>query len=130
MGTNKEKQAVYNRSWQRKNHEKWCVIRKNCWLRAKRRVFALFGGCCLKCGNKDVRVLQLDHIAPTGTKRDTNFRSGKGLYYKILRDEEDLTQLQVLCANCHQIKTFENSDKRRKNKSSMKVENPSQEDDK
>lgn len=79
--------------------------RKNVRLRERRRIRVLekMGGKCATCGINDTMVLQIDHITPlnTGKARLTLTQ----LFPKILRDEYDMTSLQLLCANCHMRKT-------------------------
>ena len=59
------------------------------------------GGCCAKCGTTDLRILQFDHIDP----------STKLYAISAMRcaDTEtflaEVQKCQLLCANCHQIKT-------------------------
>lgn len=60
---------------------------------------------CAKCGNDDYRVLEFDHL----DKNDKSYNVGEGLkkgfgFESILQEIE---KCQVLCANCHRIKTFE-----------------------
>lgn len=63
---------------------------------------------CVSCGNPDFRVLEFDHIdrsIKTNNVSDLS-RTACGLH-KI---QEEIDKCQVLCANCHRIKTFENQD--------------------
>jgi 5-methylcytosine-specific restriction endonuclease McrA len=58
---------------------------------------------CEKCGYKDnVLALQYDHIIPVRTKNRTPIVRMKQ-FLKLLDD----SNIQVLCANCHSIKTHE-----------------------
>jgi 5-methylcytosine-specific restriction endonuclease McrA len=65
------------------------------------------GGKCSHCGINDIRVLQIDHIVPL--RRRTNGLDRKDadttLSMRIIRGNRD--NVQVLCANCHLIKTLE-----------------------
>jgi len=68
------------------------------------------GARCVRCGyNEDLRALQLDHIIGDG-KEDRNRIGSKIARYYVHHLEEAAKILQVLCANCHAIKTFENRD--------------------
>ena len=60
---------------------------------------------CVECGNDDFRVLEFDHLNET-TKL---FAIGEGmkLGYAFSKIEEEIKKCQVLCANCHRIKTYE-----------------------
>lgn len=71
----------------------------------KRRNFALekLGSKCVKCGITDLRVLQIDHIIPL------KFTKQKRLYAQELHNliiEDAHSNLQLLCANCHMLKTW------------------------
>ena len=70
------------------------------------------GGCCIKCGyTDDIRALQLDHINGDGYKdRKEKGKSGKVYRYYVNNIDEAKQFLQVLCANCHAIKSIENRD--------------------
>lgn len=63
---------------------------------------------CEKCGMSDLRVLEFDHIDPTTKSFSiagaiTSTRS----WGKILIE---IDKCQILCANCHKIKTAEEQD--------------------
>ena len=70
------------------------------------------GGCCVKCGyTDDIRALQLDHINGDGYKdRKEKGKAGKVYRYYVNKLDEAKLILQVLCANCHAIKSIENRD--------------------
>lgn len=58
---------------------------------------------CAHCGNADIRVLDFDHIDPK-TKSFSIARAIGDItrWDKIL---EEIKKCQILCANCHKIKT-------------------------
>lgn len=58
---------------------------------------------CAKCGVEDYRVLEFDHIE--GNK-DFNLANGKW-NYGVEKLKEEIAKCQVLCVNCHRIKTLE-----------------------
>ena len=65
------------------------------------------GGCCIRCGYKaDLRALQIDHIDPTTrafhVSRTGNYSFRNGFTPAAL---QELGKCQLLCANCHAIKT-------------------------
>ena len=82
------------------------------------RIIKILGNCCKHCGTEDRRLLQIDHINGNGslnwkkTKNGNRSRMGceKTLYIIL----NGYTNLQILCANCHMIKTYENKDNLRK----------------
>jgi hypothetical protein len=75
--------------------------------RAESSLHHILGEWCDFCGERDVAVLQIDHIFPirraeTGrTARLTRFR----LLQALREGREDPFNLHTLCANCHQRKT-------------------------
>lgn len=68
------------------------------------------GGCCCRCGFSDERALQFDHIVPVGGKKRGRRKKDRTNYLAILRDGVARAGFQLLCANCHSIKTVENGD--------------------
>jgi hypothetical protein len=77
----------------------------------------ILGNKCVKCGFSDWRGLQFDHIKGGGTKDFTiRFKgSGDAMYrYYLNHPEEAKMMLQLLCANCNQIKRYENGEGVRK----------------
>lgn len=83
--------------------------------RAKLRGQAInaLGGCCKKCGFDDFRVLEFDHIVPVRWRTNNlvrmNGQHNTNEINRMIREGEDPRSVyQVLCANCHRIKTLEN----------------------
>lgn len=122
----REKQREYNRLWRERNpnyykrytdsvrnrgaHRKKTERNPQANIKYKqsRRLLAInmLGGCCSKCGFSDVRALQIDHIVPLGLVGEKR----KDTTHEVLT-AADLTNYQLLCANCHSIKTHENKDR-------------------
>ena len=75
----------------------------------------LLGGKCVRCGISDERVLEIDHVNRTENGMLVD-RVRKGTNAVVLRIKKaakygkSLSDWQVLCANCHRIKTRENRD--------------------
>ena len=83
------------------------------YRKAVRKVFALFGSKCFRCGFDDLRALQLDHVEGGG--RAHRRKTGSHLYARILSGKESKEQFQLLCANCNWIKRHEKNECRGKN---------------
>lgn len=66
----------------------------------------LSGRCCKHCGIDDIRVLEFDHIDRQTKKYDISVMMGNS-WETIM---EEVAKCQILCANCHRIKTHENKD--------------------
>ena len=74
------------------------------------RRYKLFVGCTF-CGyKKHSAALEFDHINPN-EKLGTISQAYKSWGRKKLKDE--MRKCQVLCANCHRVKTIENKDNER-----------------
>lgn len=86
MGWTKEQAREYN--VQRRNERRNYCINK-------------LGGKCVKCGS--VKKLQFDHVKPIGQVRGR--RISELLTCSLERLEKELINCQLLCKDCHKIKT-------------------------
>ena len=93
-----EKNREYQRNWKRIFYQK-----------RRLDIIKRLGGKCIKCGNTDERVLQIDHIEPC-LKSDPAY-GGSNLINAIATGKTDMKKFQLLCANCHMIKSFEDRKK-------------------
>lgn len=76
------------------------------YIKAKReRAIDILGGKCSSCSNSDPRVLQIDHINGGGNSDRKGSRAS--ILNRIISGESGF---QLLCANCHCIKSFENGE--------------------
>ena len=89
-----EEKRRYQLEWRRKKNR-----------RDRDKVFELLGGKCKHCGIDDYDVLQIDHIKPL-RRKDHKGNTGTALKQAILLGKISLKKLQLLCANCHQKKTY------------------------
>ena|ERR1035438_9308129 len=76
----------------REYQREWLAKRRSEWIEAQ-------GGRCVKCGSVD--RLEVDHIDPS-----TKVASAVWSWSETRRLEE-LAKCQVLCHDCHKIKTFQ-----------------------
>lgn len=60
---------------------------------------------CIKCGNNDYRVLEFDHIDP----KTKSIGIAQALHNIWAWDRilNEIKKCQILCSNCHKIKTAE-----------------------
>jgi 5-methylcytosine-specific restriction endonuclease McrA len=87
----------YSRKYQNARHQ-----------RLRLEILDKLGGKCVCCNNDDKRVLQIDHIVEILRGKNKLPRSSSWtLISRIYRNIEDLTNIQLLCANCHMIKTVQ-----------------------
>lgn len=120
--------AVKAKDWKESNPEKVQADRVRYreehkeWLRdrhAKQRfetkasIVEKLGGCCKRCGFSDQRALQFDHIYGGGTEERKSNGFDWWSWIKKL-DSMSLSELeekiQILCANCNQIKKVEENE--------------------
>ena len=87
----------------REYQSKWGVQRRK---KEKEKAFNLLGGKCVECGINDFRVLQIDHKKPLFRLFRTYSETNNRLRQTIASGKRTIEDLQLLCANCHQIKTY------------------------
>lgn len=58
---------------------------------------------CTDCGNKDHRTFEFDHIRGI-KKNDISSLVGGGYSTKFI--QEEINKCEIVCANCHRIRTF------------------------
>src|SRR3972149_1128740 len=64
----KKKTSARGLKWARDNPERHNAIVRSTYKRYKTKVFAGYGGCCIKCGCDDPRALCIDHVNGGGGK--------------------------------------------------------------
>lgn len=76
-------------------------------LRKKREEFLIeeLKNGCVDCGSRDIRVLQFDHLRDKVANVTQMLCDG----YSIARMREEIKKCEVVCANCHSIRTQERS---------------------
>ena len=77
----------------------------------------LGGNFCITCGINDSRVLEIDHIFGNG--RDMPLTKSSIIDYYLENPDIACEELQVLCANCHRIKTLTDGTKTGRGKSNL-----------
>ena len=103
------------KTFDRKEYEKEYYQRpevkeKNRRSKARLAIINLLGAECVKCGFRDLRALQLDHIHGEGSK-DNKKRRSSTYYTNLLKNpKETFLKFQILCANCNWIKRYENQE--------------------
>ena len=106
MTYSKEKKAEYNRKWREENKEydiKYRELNKEKraeYIKEKKAYcIEYLGGKCVKCGATE--RLEFDHIKREGKK----YNIASKLSYKFDNLKEELDKCQLLCYDCHKIKT-------------------------
>lgn len=91
------------------------LVRRRYQAKIRLLILEFFGGKCVLCGYADHRALQLDHINGDGAKlaREEG-RQTTSSQYTLIRSEPELARARyrLLCANCNQIKRYENMELR------------------
>ena len=111
---NKEKKQEQNREWYRKNKEKRTEQIKGYQLENRERLYLCrterkrkmkiecieyLGGKCVVCGATE--RLEFDHIKREGKK----YSIGGKVTNNLNNLKEELNKCQLLCYDCHKIKT-------------------------
>ena len=88
--------------WREREPNRRTARRKSYWDR-KVAILNALGGRCLHCGITDIRVLDLDHIDASQKNKPAHRNYSTPVRIKLW--EKEIENLQILCANCHRIKT-------------------------
>ncbi len=88
-------------------HREFCAEQRQ---RQRKKLIEALGGKCIQCRySEDWRALQIDHVNGNGASERREYGSSHMASFrrKIL---ENRNLYALLCANCNQIKRFENSE--------------------
>ena len=108
---NVEKYRQYNKKYYQNNKEAIKKYYRDKNYNLKMLVFDRLGNRCIKCGFKDYRAFQIDHIKGGGRKELEKIGRWKYYQYLLNLDIKTLKEnYQLLCANCNQIKKFEKNE--------------------
>lgn len=100
----REKQLDKDREWSKNNRDKKREISKRTREKKKQERIDYLGGKCIGCGTTE--NLQFDHIDRT-TKEYSISKKPDYVFEKI---KPELDKCQLLCKECHRIKTRANHD--------------------
>src|SRR5215472_10205708 len=93
------------RKWAREHPEQYRETRRKAYTKRVDKIrqdaIKALGGVCAHCSCADIRCLQIDHVVPL---RGQSRLRVEVFYRSIIARSAD--NLQVLCANCHAIKTY------------------------
>lgn len=65
----------------------------------------LNGKSCVDCGNETKAVLQFDHLRDK--HKNISFLVSKAYSIKMIKEE--IEKCEIVCANCHTLRTFKRS---------------------
>jgi 5-methylcytosine-specific restriction endonuclease McrA len=88
------------------------------YLKDRAACIKLYGSRCCQCGFDDERALEFDHIHGTQAgisvaslrTRAKSYGGGINVFSGLLRGKLRREDFQLLCANCHAIKTKESKE--------------------
>lgn len=100
----KEKYKQTRNIWREKNKEDINEKRRERKYKHRQYLLDMLGGKCVGCGITE--NLQFDHI----DRYSKSFCIGKNLASKLEKLVEEAKKCQLLCDNCHKIKTTINHD--------------------
>ena len=110
---NPQKVLEIQRTYTRRNRDKINARRREYSRRSYREnrgaAIQKLGGECAVCGFDDMRALQIDHVNGGGTA-ERKVRGGQAMLAGIVKGNTE--GYQVLCSNCHSIKTFHEKEKK------------------
>ena len=86
------------------------------WIYWRQKCLERDNYTCQKCGFRDLMIMDVDHIIPIKMGRMDRRRFEK----ERLAKESGMSNLQVLCPNCHRIKSILESEDRRKDTGHLK----------
>lgn len=84
------------------NKDKWSLNEEKMRVKARKYILELFKTGCVDCGTVDPRVLTFDH---TSNNKRTNVSNLMKNGLNVLKAE--IAKCQIVCANCHLIRTSE-----------------------
>jgi len=104
----KEEHLRANKLWSKENKNKvnrWARLRHQ---KIRREVLVLLGNKCTRCGFDNWKALQIDHINGGGRQDIESFSSNVAYLSAVKASvEKQENKYQLLCANCNQIKRYE-----------------------
>lgn len=87
----------------RKANPARCSAAGSLWRRnCRAAAIAFLGGMCVRCGEDDARMLQIDHVHGDGAVERREFRGSEGTFHRLIGDgQAEPGKHRLLCANCH-----------------------------
>lgn len=89
---------VCNKAFRKRYKKRGGILSKRLREGYRTKAINRLGGKCKDCGNGDPRVLEFDHVE----KKSYNISS---VCYVGERFEQELKKCELVCANCHKIRT-------------------------
>ncbi len=96
--------------WRQNNPEATARIARRCNRKTKAKAIAMLGGCCVVCGESDLRLLTINHKNGDGYKERQSFGTnpdGIAMYRTINSGQRSLEDLDVRCYNHNILYEYE-----------------------
>lgn len=93
-----------------KHREKHLELMNKRRLRVRLKALEIVGKGrieCSNCGQKDIRILQINHINGGGRIDTRKFNGNGSFYYAIINGKRKTNDLNILCAVCNQAHFIE-----------------------
>lgn len=98
----------YARRMYDRHSQRYCEYTRKYIQKLRSELILAYGGACVRCGNTDTRVLQIDHVNGGGVREKGSMCLTK--YLKLVLASVGTGKYQLLCANCNWIKRHENNE--------------------
>ena len=100
-------QAKANRkAWPAEKKQRIWAERREYMRSWRDKIINAYGGRCVCCGETEPKFLEIDHIDGGGCKHRKEIGPGAESLYRWVEKHNFPPTLQVLCANCHNAKSF------------------------
>lgn len=93
-------------------------------LDSRSKLILFLGAKCSKCSNANLEYLEIDHVNGDGWEDRRHFKNANlNIWsYYLMFLEEAAEKLQLLCIDCHRLKTKESGDAWRRRPEDSKLE--------
>jgi len=104
--------ATQLQSYQKMGFESFAAYQKHLRDTYREKAIEALGCKCAHCGMTDIRILEIDHKNGDGNLDRKKSRNSIAYYKAIIEDAGQ--RFQLLCPNCHALKTFEKKENTRR----------------
>ena len=112
----KENEKIREKTW-REAHPEYLInyrktekyknaCKKRYW-KLRKELLLLLGNKCVRCGEIDIRILQINHKNHDGNKEYKEWKDVSKFYKAILSGKRKNDDLEIRCANCNIIYEYE-----------------------
>lgn len=107
----RERKLRQSKEFYQNNHARLRAVDIQKTTAARQEVIDLLGGKCSTCSFSDIRALEIDHIQGDGYLEKATGTITR--YRKLVNTPNLVERFQLLCGNCHNIKTHDRGEHRR-----------------